>query len=453
MKTNKFAAGALALAMGLAAIAPAYADTTTTTTTETTGTTNAEYPAAWQYTEAGKRYVNAFKAWRAAEKDLKAKQAKEAEAKAAYEAAVKKLADWKAMYETPNGSYRLLIAKITNERDKAFDTYVKAGGEKTKADLYALTNNDVNTIGKYIDTTHTQAAQEVQAKAVKDIIAQNVRLAEAFETEESIANKLANINAEIDRRKADYLEAINNRQLAESKLAAAIATLEAARKEAVKYGASRKVIAEAEKLGDITLITKETTTTTTKPKTETSTTTETTETTKPGKVEKGISAETRAKLEAAIRDAEIKIESVKFLKENTPKTIAKVVDKLDKIVAEQKALIKSAKELLGQKVGFSLISTAYADDEKSAEEKAKELTNKLNENTAEIEKTLKENEAEQGKDQKPADTKKPEEKPADTKKPAKKAGKNAKTGIAGVAGVAGVLAAASVAYATSKKNK
>lgn len=461
MKTNKFAAGALALAMGLAAIAPAYAETTTTTTTttETTGTTNAEFPSAWQYTEAGKAYVNAFKAWREAEKDLKDKEAKEAEAKAAYEAALKKLADWKAMYETPNGSYRLLIAKITNERDKAFDTYVKAGGEKTKADLYALTNNDVNTIGKYIDTTHTQAAQEVQAKAVKDIIAQNVRLAEASETEESIANKLANINAEIDRRKADYLEAINNRQLAESKLAAAKSALEAARKEAVKYGASRKVIAEAEKLGDITIITKTTTTTTEKPKTETETTTTTTETTKPGKVDKGISAETRAKLEAAIRDAEIKIESVKFLKENTPKTIAKVVDKLDKIVAEQEALIKSAKELLGQKAAFSLISTAYADEEKTAEEKAKELTDKLNENTAEIEKTLKENEANQGKEEKPADEKKPEEKPADnkkpadTKKPAKKAGKNAKTGIAGVAGVAGVLAAASVAYATSKKNK
>ena len=37
-------------------------------------------------------------------------------------------------------------------------------------------------------------------------------------------------------------------------------------------------------------------------------------------------------------------------------------------------------------------------------------------------------------------------------KPARKAGNNAKTGIAGVAGVAGVLAAASVAYAASKKN-
>ena len=65
---------------------------------------------------------------------------------------------------------------------------------------------------------------------------------------------------------------------------------------------------------------------------------------------------------------------------------------------------------MAKKAAFSLISTAYADDEKTAEEKAKELTDKLNENTAEIEKTLKENEANQGKDEKPDDTKKPDKK-------------------------------------------
>lgn len=39
-----------------------------------------------------------------------------------------------------------------------------------------------------------------------------------------------------------------------------------------------------------------------------------------------------------------------------------------------------------------------------------------------------------------------------TNTPAKKAGNNAKTGIAGVDGVAGILAAASVAYGVSKRN-
>ena len=66
------------------------------------------------------------------------------------------------------------------------------------------------------------------------------------------------------------------------------------------------------------------------------------------KEEMGISAETRAKLLEAIRQAEIKIEAVRFLKENTPKTIAKVVDKLDKLVAEQEMLIKEAKEVLAK---------------------------------------------------------------------------------------------------------
>ena len=66
------------------------------------------------------------------------------------------------------------------------------------------------------------------------------------------------------------------------------------------------------------------------------------------KEEMGISAETRAKLLEAIRQAEIKIEAVRFLKENTPKTIAKVVDKLDKLVAEQEMLIKEAKEILAK---------------------------------------------------------------------------------------------------------
>lgn len=66
------------------------------------------------------------------------------------------------------------------------------------------------------------------------------------------------------------------------------------------------------------------------------------------KEEMGISAETRAKLLEAIKQAEIKIEAVRFLKENTPKTIAKVVDKLDKLVVEQEILIKEAKELLAK---------------------------------------------------------------------------------------------------------
>lgn len=474
MKTNKFAAGALALAMGLAAIAPAYADTTTTTTTtETTGTTNAEYPAAWQYTEAGKAYVDAFKAWRKAVKEHDEALAKEAEAAKKLEAAK---ADLKAYYDAIHTAHEKVVERY-GLLARSFQNFQK-NDIKLTWEVTSQVHSDNTAVTALVEGTQivhftkavyaglgTNAPTTLKENEARTLVTEYNNDVDRFNVLVDAHNALVNHTVEsklvlkVEEAKKALEVATENRKAAAKRLDAAYAALEAAREKAYKYGASRKVIAEAEKLGDITIITKETKTTTEKPKTETKTTTTTTETVKPGKVDKGISAETRAKLEAAIRDAEIKIESVKFLKENTPKTIAKVVDKLDKIVAEQKELIKSAKELLGQKVGFSLISTAYADDEKTAEEKAKELTDKLNENTAEIEKTLKENEANQGKEEKPADTKKPEEKPADnkkpadTKKPSKEAGNNAKTGIAGVAGVAGVLAAASVAYATSKKNK
>ena len=91
----------------------------------------------------------------------------------------------------------------------------------------------------------------------------------------------------------------------------------------------------------------------------------------------------------------------------------------------------------------------------SDENKAKDLIDKLNKNTAEIEKILKENEANQDKEP----DKKPDEKP--DKKPEKKPEKdnkgkksNPKTGVAGISLVAGSLAVASAALvATKKENK
>lgn len=91
----------------------------------------------------------------------------------------------------------------------------------------------------------------------------------------------------------------------------------------------------------------------------------------------------------------------------------------------------------------------------SDENKAKDLIDKLNKNTSEIEKILKENEANQDKEP----DKKPDEKP--DKKPEKKPEKgnkgkksNPKTGVSGISLVAGSLAAASAALvATKKKNK
>lgn len=91
------------------------------------------------------------------------------------------------------------------------------------------------------------------------------------------------------------------------------------------------------------------------------------------------------------------------------------------------------------------------------EDKAKDLIEKLNKNTEEIEKILKENEANQDKEPDKKPDEKPDEKP--DKKPEKKPEKkdknaNPKTGVSGISMVAGSLAVASVALvATKKKNE
>ena len=437
MKRNKIAAGALALALGLGAVAPSFAADTKV---------SAEY--TYDYKEAKNKFIEKWNALREAEKALAKAKENEAAAKEAYEAALKKLDEWYALYNngTPKGSYRVTIARLYAERDAQYDTYVDAGGKTDKDILYKLENVDVDNIGKYIVASGVSVAEtEVQAKAVKDIVAHNQRIAETEKTEESIKDLYSNIKAEIERRKADYDEATNKRQAAENALADAQAKYDAAKKALIKEGVGVDIINRAEKAGDITLIFENTTPAKPEDKDE-------------------ISDATRAALEQAIIDAKIQIKAVETLKKTTPKTIAKVVDKLDKLVKEAEATIKVSEELLGKKAALNLVSTAYAEEEeKSAEEKAKELTKKLNEKTKEIEDTLKENEANQPAEEEDVKPEKPEEKPEEkpaekeekttkTTKVVKKAGNNAKTGIAGVAGVAGVLAAASVAYAASKKN-
>ena len=94
----------------------------------------------------------------------------------------------------------------------------------------------------------------------------------------------------------------------------------------------------------------------------------------------------------------------------------------------------------------------------SDENKAKDLIDKLNKNTKEIERILKENEANQDKepDKKPDEKpdKKPESKKNEGKQAPAKKKSNPKTGVAGISLVAGSLALASAALvATKKKNK
>ena len=452
MKRNKIAAGALALALGLGAVAPSFAADTKV---------SAEF--TYDYKVAKNDFIEKWNALRAAEKALAEAKENEAKAKEAYEAALKALNDFNAIYGK-DGSYRVTLARYTEERARHFATYQKAGGTSTDAVLYGIKDNNVDNIGAHVmplpegATIEQKTQREVQAQAVKDIVALNQRIREFTKDENWITSERANLEAKLARRQGDYNEAQNKRQAAEKVLADAQAKYDAAKDKLVKEGVSVDVINRAEKAGDITLIF---------------------ENVKPGKPadKDEIKPETRAALEKAILDAKIQIKAVETLKKTTPKTIAKVVDKLDKLVKEAEATIKMSEELLGKKAALNVVSTAYAEEEeKSAEEKAKELTEKLNQKTKEIQDTLEENEKNQPEegekkpevkpeedkkeedkkeeDKKEEDKKedKKEEKTTTTTKVVKKAGNNAKTGIAGVAGVAGVLAAASVAYAASKKN-
>ena len=187
-------------------------------------------------------------------------------------------------------------------------------------------------------------------------------------------------------------------------------------------------------------------------------------------------------LRASVARAKETLRAVEILKDLTPNTAANNQATLDALVVEQKAKVAKAEAILekaGKKV--ALISTAYASEEEVTAEEVDELIKELDDNTEAIQKELKEidkdvkveedkpaeddkeedkSEDKEDKEEDKADDKKDDDKKAD-KKPAQKpvqkstnktAGSNAKTGIAGVAGVAGVLAAASVAYAASKKN-
>ncbi|WP_311376427.1 hypothetical protein [Anaerococcus lactolyticus] len=161
-------------------------------------------------------------------------------------------------------------------------------------------------------------------------------------------------------------------------------------------------------------------------------------------------AEAVKALKASIDDNKAAVKSAEFLLQNAPKSVAKVKAKLEAQIVKAKAAIEKGEAALAKvekKTAF--IATAYAAEDDVKVEDLEALTKENKESASDINNTIKENEKEQ-----PAvkEEKKPEEKKPEENKPARKAGKNAKTGIAGIAGVAGILAAASVAYAASKRD-
>ena len=160
-----------------------------------------------------------------------------------------------------------------------------------------------------------------------------------------------------------------------------------------------------------------------------------------------------SQLAAAREKALTTIEAVNLLKKLAPKKIAGKEAQINKLVAECEQLIKLADKYLAKKAAF--VATAYADEEELSPE---EVTNKLNEKSDKLQDMISDDKKEEApakeeKEEAPEKEEK-EEAPAKEKenKPAREAGANARTGIAGIAGVAGILAAASVAYAASKRD-
>ena len=160
-------------------------------------------------------------------------------------------------------------------------------------------------------------------------------------------------------------------------------------------------------------------------------------------------------LEEVKAQAEKTLEAAKLIIKNWPETVKSVRKDLDALIEKQEKNIKLAEERIKASKKVSLVSVAFADEDKRSDDELiedmlstdKEINDKLDAN----EKKAKEENEKKPEEKKPEDKKEEEKKPEE-KKPAKEAGKNVKTGVAGIAGVAGILAAASVAYAASKRD-
>jgi len=468
MKRNKIAAGALALAMGLSAVAPSFA-------AEGKDKKSAEY--TYDYKVAREDFVAKWNNLRKAEKNLEAAEANEAAAKSAYEKALANLAELEARYgKTPNSytgtAYQNDLDRSINERKAAINKYEQNSYSLISVPYNNLSKADLGNLSQYIETSvATDAEQEAQAEALKDIIALNEKIAKYNDEIKEVENKRSELQSEVSRRLGDYNESVNKRQEAEKALSTAQAAYKVAKKALIKEGVSVDRIDRAEKAGDINIVL------------------DAGKEEKPSK--KAPTKDQLDKLAESIEEAKATIKAVDILKETADHISEKNEAYLNKLVKEANELIKEGEAALKaynyKKVAFSVFSTAYAAEEEAVEEEydVEDLTNKINNKNAEmkdairkvdkeeeIEDNNKDKEENKGSDKEEnKGSDKEENKGSEKEKttvikeketnvvtPSKKAssnrtaGRNAKTGIAGVAGVAGVLAAASVAYAASKKN-
>ena len=478
MKRNKIAAAALALALATPVVANAASTTTTRNSADFGANGTGNYVITEDFRIYETKFVKAWKEYVAAKEALTKAEANEKAAKEAFDKANAELDAYEENIEkalNDVNDYRFYLQRELTQMQSLYLNGSSNINTILPATLVYVRYNPVVNPTKAVKLTslvRTAATPaDVKESEIEALLAEYNNdvdrynaLVAAYEKSYS-SKRLADLTLKVQETKKALEVATQARRDAQARVSTAQSAYQTAKRNFIAAGMNRNTIDEAEKRGDLSLVTTTTKTTTTKPVTKEETTETVVETVKPGTTtpaKKGLTAAQKAALEKAIADAEVQIQAVKFLKETTPKTIEGVVGKLDSLVAAQEARLVRAKALLdADKVAISdiLFSTAYAAEE--TEEDVDALIKEINDSTEEIKDTLKANEAAQPEVKE--EEKKPEDKKEETTKviektvvkPAstnKSAGSNAKTGIAGVAGVAGVLAAASVAYAASKKN-
>ena len=415
MKTNKLAAGALALALGLGAVAPSYAatkdevnkavSTLTDTQKETITRLNAEL-------EALKAELPTLEAnVKAEEAKVAAKEAELAKAQASFP----RIAELKA-------------AKAKAEDRLKLAESEKAGSEAKEASKEDKTKNEQEVeaikaeIKEYDDELAilepklAAAVEEAEQNLIQAKKALTNAVNQLYKQQQAVNAKVAEIKTEIDNISAylkpeelnKLLALVNNDVVKEVEMPAAPAN------PSKPAESKEEVLAKAEKAYD---------------------------------------------------DARVTVKAVELIKVTAPKVYEKNKVAIDAYLEKANAAVNKLGKDLGKKVAVSdlLFSTAYAEEAsleeikdltkevEDVDKEGKELLENINKQEEKADK--KDEKTEDKKDEKEADKKdeKTEDKKDEKAPAAKKAASNAKTGVAGVTGVAGILAAASVAYAASKK--
>lgn len=428
MKMNKLAAGALALALGLGAVAPAVA-------AEHSGAELVLERYAGELktaNEAYKKFLDAEEKLNVAKKELDEAEAERAAAQAAYEAYFPKFS---SVYDENRNviPYADLALRQVEDAAGALNA-VSVQQFQAKVDIKNAANLSKDEAVKLL---------KAHAAKVENNIKPGVRV-EQYQTAFDRYVDAIYEYAVVTRANSDLVQAYQNLKAAELKKTAKHTAYKTAKadydKALAKYEAALAVISERAKQYGLVVQVGANGLQIVKPSDDKVKPA-------PGKQSK---EELVKALKAAIEKNKVAIASAEFLLENAPKSVAKVKAKLEKQIVDAKAIIEKSEKALAKYEKVALVATAYADE---ATDELESLIKENEESADAINETIKENEKEQPaveEEEEKKPEKEEEKKPEN--KPARQAGTNARTGIAGVAGVAGILAAASVAYAASKRD-